>query len=332
MQIAEEKNGPIKRPVDFNYIWGDALAQLERVRPSLRLINLETSVTTSRDYWEGKAIHYRVHPQNVPCLRHARIDCCVLANNHILDYGHAGLTETLKELGDAGIKPVGAGRNTKQAAAPAVLNAPGEGRVLVFGFGSPTSGVPHQWAASTERPGVNLLPDFSDPSVQKISELIRGHSRSSDIVIVSIHWGNNWGYRIPEDQVDFAHSLIDRAGVHMVHGHSSHHIKGLEVYRDRLILYGCGDFLNDYEGIAGEEQYRSDLTLMYFPSVDASTGALTRLEMAPMQIRNFRLNRAGRDDAIWLQDVLNRESAARGVRVRLRDDGMLAAEWNRSMQ
>ncbi|MGZ3390408.1 MAG: CapA family protein [Isosphaeraceae bacterium] len=329
VQIAEEKNGPIKRPVDFDYIWGDALAQLERVRPSLRLINLETSVTTSRDYWEGKGIHYRVHPQNLPCLKPARIDCCVVANNHVLDYGYTGLIETLKELEDAGIKPVGAGRDAKQAAAPAVLNSRGEGRVLVFAFGSPTSGVPHQWAASSERPGVNLLRDLSDHSVQKVSELIRGHARSGDIVIVSIHWGNNWGYHIPEDQVDFAHRLIDRAGVDMVHGHSSHHVKGLEVYRDRLILYGCGDFLNDYEGIAGEEEYRPDLTLMYFPSMDASTGALTRLEMAPMQIRNFRLNRASRDDAIWLHDVLNRESAARGVRVRLRHDGMLTAEWNR---
>ena len=176
---------------------------------------------------------------------------------------------------------------------------------------------------------MNLLPDLSDHSVQKVSELIRGHARSGDIVIVSIHWGNNWGYHIPEDQVDFAHRLIDRAGVDMVHGHSSHHVKGLEVYRDRLILYGCGDFLNDYEGIAGEEEYRPDLTLMYFPSMDASTGALTRLEMAPMQIRHLRLNRASRDDAIWLHDVLNRESAARGVRLRLRHDGMLSAEWNR---
>src|SRR5271157_1469069 len=68
VQIGEEKNGPIKRPVDFGYIWGDALAQLERVGPSLRLINLETSVTTSRDSWEGKEVHCRVHPENISCL------------------------------------------------------------------------------------------------------------------------------------------------------------------------------------------------------------------------------------------------------------------------
>ena len=211
VQLAEEKNGPIKRPVDFGYVWGDALAQFERVRPRLRLINLETSVTSGGEPWEGKEVHYRVHPENITCLKRARIDCCVLANNHVLDYGYTGLTETLKALEDAGIKPVGAGRDTKQAAAPAVLDVRGEGRILVFAFGSPTSGIPHQWAASMERPGVNLLPDLSDHSVQKASELIRGHARKGDIVIVSIHWGDNWGYRIPGDQVDFAHRP-DRPG------------------------------------------------------------------------------------------------------------------------
>src|SRR5262249_26154341 len=159
-------------------------------------------------------------------------------------------------LEDAGIKHVGAGRNAKQAAAPAVLDVRGKGRVLVFALGSPTSGVPPEWAASTGTPGVNLLPDLSDRSVQKVSESIPGQARRGHLVIVSIHWGSNWGYQIPEDQVAFAHGLIDRAGVHVVHGHSSHHVKGLEVYRGHLILYGCGDFLNDYEGIAGEERYR----------------------------------------------------------------------------
>src|SRR5262245_23762360 len=136
VQLAEAKNGPIKRPVDFGYIWGDALDQLERVRPSLRLVNLETSVTTCRGFWPGKEVHYRVHPQNVPCLKRAGVDCCVVANNHVLDFGYTGLVETLKGLEDAGIKHVGAGRNARQAAAPAVLEVRGNGRVLVFALGS----------------------------------------------------------------------------------------------------------------------------------------------------------------------------------------------------
>jgi poly-gamma-glutamate capsule biosynthesis protein CapA/YwtB (metallophosphatase superfamily) len=329
VQLAEERTGPIAAPVDFGYVWGDALDILDRVGPAVRLINLETSVTTSDSHWERKTIHYRMHPANIRCLTSAGIDCCVLANNHVLDWGVAGLLETLRTLEEAGVKSVGAGRDSAQAAAPVVLGGGGDGgRSLVFAFGSPTSGVPPEWAATPEKPGVNFLPDLSDDAVREVAAAVGRHARDGDVVIVSVHWGSNWGYTIPKAQIDFAHGLIDRAGVDVVHGHSSHQAKGLEIYRGRLILYGCGDFLNDYEGIGGHERYRPDLTLLYFPTVEPSTGALTGLQLAPMQIRHFRLNHAGRDDALWLRDALTRASAGFGVHVALVEDGMLTVRWD----
>jgi poly-gamma-glutamate capsule biosynthesis protein CapA/YwtB (metallophosphatase superfamily) len=102
VQLAEEKNGPIARPVDFAYPWGDALDAWRRAAPDLRIVNLETAVTTSDDAWPGKGIHYRMHPANLPCLAAARIDCCVLANNHVMDWGGQGLKETLCSLRGAG--------------------------------------------------------------------------------------------------------------------------------------------------------------------------------------------------------------------------------------
>src|SRR5690606_10004038 len=98
-------------------------------------------------------------------------------------------------------------------------------------------------------------------------------------VVVSIHWGSNWGYEVTDAQVAFAHALID-GGVDVVHGHSSHHPRPFEVYRDRLVLYGCGDFLNDYEGISGYEAYRSELTLLYLPTL-APDGALRSMSLVP---------------------------------------------------
>ena len=166
----------------------------------------------------------------------------------------------------------GAGRDAKQAAQPVALDAGEGGRVLVFAYGSPTSGVLPEWAATPERPGVNFLPELSGTAMRDIAASVESQARDGDIIIVSIHWGGNWGYSIPREQIDFAHGLIDQAGVDIVHGHSAHHVKGLEVYKDRLILYGCGDFLNDYEGIGGQEWYRPDLALMYFPTVEAGTG------------------------------------------------------------
>ena len=140
-----------------------------------------------------------------------------------------------------------------------------------------------------------------------------------------MHWGGNWGYEIPAAHRDFGHALID-SGFDLVHGHSSHHAKAIEVYRQKLVLYGCGDFVNDYEGISGYEDFRDDLAVMYLPQLDAATGRLLRLEMLPMQIRRFRLNRPSTADARWLHQVLARESAKLGTVITLRADNSFAIE------
>ena len=271
VDIAEEVNGAIPRPVDFGYIWGDALGELDRMAPDLRIINLETSVTTSDDFWPRKGIHYRMHPHNTPAINAAGIDCCALANNHVLDWGYPGLEETLDSLHKADLKTAGAGRNLKQARAPAIFDLGKKGRVIVFSLASASSGVPSAWAATHDKAGVNFITDFSSASVNRIADQVRAVKQADDIVVLSIHWGSNWGYAIDPEQRRFAHALIDAAEVDLLHGHSSHHPRGIEVYKNKLILYGCGDFLNDYEGIGSHEEYRGDLTLMYLPELDTDT-------------------------------------------------------------
>ena len=332
VELAEAANGPIPKPVDFSYIWGDALEALERLAPDVRIINLETAVTATEDYWKGKGINYRMHPDNINCITAAKIDCCVLANNHILDWGYTGLTETLETIKKVNMKGAGAGRNIGEAEAPAVIEAAGKGRVIVFSFGSETSGIPWAWAASKDKPGVNLLKDLSDKTVWAIAEQAQKVKRRGDIIVASIHWGSNWGYEVPHEQIVFAHKLIDTAGVDVIHGHSSHHVKGIEVYKEKPILYGCGDFLNDYEGISGYEAFRDDLALMYFASMDPSVGKLVRFEMAPIQIKRFKANRSSPEDAQWLRDTLNREGEKFGMRVKLNEDGSLTlqCEWEGS--
>jgi len=326
VRLAEAANGPIPKPVDFSYIWGDALDGFERAQPDVRIINLETSVTQSEDH-APKGINYRMNPANVPCLTAAGIDCCVLANNHVLDWGRPGLLETLATLKKEGCGSAGAGENIEQASAPSVLTVPGKGRVIVFAVGSTTSGIPRSWAATDDKPGVNLLADMSERTVDSISAQVKAVKQPGDIVVASIHWGGNWGYRIAPAQRTFAHALVERAGVDVVHGHSAHHAKGIEVYRGRPILYGCGDFLNDYEGIEGYEEFRDDLALMYFVVVDPSDGRLAGLTMTPLQIRNFRLNHATLEDAQWLRRTLNREGKELGTQVELTADNTLRLVW-----
>lgn len=320
--LAEAANGPIPRSAGFSWPWGDVLGVLADSAPDARIVNLETSVTRNDQFAPNKAVHYRMSPANLPCLVAPRPDVCALANNHVLDLGQHGLEETLDELADAGLQVAGAGLNAEQARQPAAVAVGRGGRVLVFSFGMASSGIPPWWVATDNRAGVDFVPELSEDSAAQITSRIRRHIRPGDIVVASVHWGSNWGYDIPDEQIRFAHALIDD-GVDIVHGHSSHHPRPIEVYRDRLILYGCGDLINDYEGIGGYEEYRADLRLMYLVSVE-STGALTGLRMVPMHTRRMRLHRASPENAEWLREVLDSVSGEFGVRIDATAHGMLA--------
>lgn len=308
VELAERAHGPMPRGAGPGYVWGDALAALDEERPDARIVNLETAVTTSATR-AAKGINYRMNPANIACLAAARIDCCVLANNHVLDWGRSGLEETLATLHGAGIRTAGAGRSAAEAAAPAILEAQGA-RILVFAYGLESSGVPPAWAAAEGRPGVSFLPDLTQASAERVARHVLAMKRAGDIAVVSLHWGPNWGYEVERGQRAFAHRLVEAGAADLVHGHSSHHPGALEVHRGRLILYACGDFINDYEGIAGHEAFRPELTLMYFPALEAG-GALRELALRPMRLRRFRLERAGDDEAAWLAGTLGRVSGAK---------------------
>lgn len=325
VRLAERRSGPIPQPVDFAYVWGEALAEFARRRPDVRIINLETAITTS-DTFERKGINYRMHPANIGVLTAAGIDCCVLANNHVLDWGRQGLLDTVDALDRAGIRHAGAGRDRRAAEAPAVIEVPGKGRVMVFAFAAESSGVPPRWAAGDDAPGVAFLADLAPSTAARIAAMMRATRRPRDVVVASLHWGSNWGYAIPDTHTAFARALID-GGADVVYGHSSHHPRAIEVYREKPILYGCGDFLNDYEGIEGYEAFRGDLALMYWLATDAGTGTLDRLEMSPLQMRRFRLNRPSAADVRWLRAVLDREAQKFGAAVTPAGDERLRLVW-----
>lgn len=327
VRLAEAANGPIPAPVPFPYIWGEALAALDTARPDARIVNLETSITGSNELWP-KGINYRMNPANVPCLTAAGIDVCCLANNHVLDCGYAGLTETIDTLRRARIACAGAGEDASAARAPAMIELAGRGRVVVFGLGSVTSGIPRAWGAAAGRPSVNLVPDLSGDTADRIATQAAAYRRPGDVVVVSIHWGGNWGYPIAEDERALAHRLVESGVVDVIHGHSSHHPKAIEVHCGKLILYGCGDFIDDYEGIPGHEEYRGELVLMYLAALDSKTGKLARLRLVPFQIRNFRLNRPSAADVAWLRHALDREGRPFGTRVEAGEDGALDLSWH----
>src|SRR6185369_13002641 len=191
IRLAEQANGPIPAPIDFTWPWGEALEIVD-------------------EFARGKAVHYRMHPDNVGCLTAIRPDVCTLANNHILDFGYQGLIDTLRTLDDAGLGSAGAGLDENSAERPAVV-----GRVVIAACGMGSSGIPHGWAATGRRPGVAYVPDMSDRSASMVAGRALAFKGHGDIAVVSVHWGSNWGYDVDSAQIRFAHRLID-AGIDVV--------------------------------------------------------------------------------------------------------------------
>ncbi len=317
VRLAEGRSGPIPRGVKDDYLWGDLLTELDRRRCDLRIINLETAITTAATP-APKGINYRMNPANIGVLTAARINACSLANNHVMDWGVAGLLETLDTLGGVGIACAGAGRDARAAGAVAVLPVQGGGRVLLVAFGTTDSGIPPDWAASQMQPGVNLLP--SDP-VAAVRGAFAQLRQPGDILIVSLHWGGNWGHDVPVWQRKLAHALIEEGGVNVVFGHSSHHPRAIELVGGGVVFYGCGDLISDYEGIEGHEAYRPDLGLAIFLDLDRHGGQVHGLDLVPFERRQFRLQRAVPEDAAWLAQTLATQSA--GLDLRLTSEGVI---------
>jgi len=318
VDLATAAHGPIPAPVDVGWPWGDALPVMESC--DLRVLNVETSITTVDLPVPGKAVHYRMSPGNVGCLAVARPDACGLANNHVLDFGVPGLEQTLDVLARRGLRGVGAGRDEAEAWRPLELAA-GARRGWVWSIGASDSGIATTWAALPDRPGVAFVGGLSSGACDSLCDRVRRTKRAGDLAVVSVHWGSNWGYGVPRHHVRFAHRLVE-AGVGVVHGHSSHHPRPVEVYRGRLVLYGCGDLVNDYEGISSHAEFRDDLRPLYVVSL-GHDGRLRELSVAIFQARRMRLRRAADADVRWLASTLTRAGHRFGTRLDAETGGVL---------
>ena len=323
VRLAEQTNGPIPTPVEFAWPWGEALALLDEVHPDVRVINLETSITTSSEFAPRKAVHYRMHPDNIGCVTTIRPDVCALANNHILDFGYQGLADTLRVLAGAEIRCAGAGLGVGEADRPAIVGCPGAGPCGDLVGRRRNERHPLR-VGGDRQPGRRgttfrfVRPHRHGSRGPRIGREAAGRHRAGVGAL-----GFELGYEVDDGQIRFAHRLIDE-GVDVVHGHSSHHPRPIEVYREKLILYGCGDTVDDYEGIGTYEAFRHELRLLYFASIERSSGHLTALRMMPMRMRRMRLEYVPDEDAEWLRAAVERMSSRFETKVRGAADGALS--------
>lgn len=265
------------------YPWDDLLPIFKSA--DLKIGNLECALTDYKKPWlkTPKVFHFRSDSKNVNCLVKAGFDVVSLANNHTLDFNIQGLEDTLTALKQVGIKSAGAGLNKAEAKTPAVLNKSG----LTVGFIAFTDNEPG-WEAVQDKPGIFYVPvDLEDKRAKELLHLIKTTKSQVDLLIVSAHWGSNWGYEPPSEHTIFAHAMVDY-GADVIYGHSAHVIRGVEIYRNRPILYSTGDFVDDY---AVDDIERNDESLIFTLEVD--NGQPRRLVLYPTVIEDFQARLAG---------------------------------------
>ncbi|MCX7622302.1 MAG: CapA family protein, partial [Thermomicrobium sp.] len=235
------------------YVWGDLLPVLARA--DARLANLECVLSDRGEPWPGKRFVFRSDRKNIAVLEAARITAVSLANNHVLDFGDDALRDMLETLAAAGIAFAGAGRNLEEARRLVALSVSG----LRGAFVAVTDNEP-DWEAGPSEPGIFFAPcDLADARFRALREIVAAAAATHDLVIVSYHWGPNWGERPLPEHVRAGHALVE-AGARIVYGHSPHVTRGIEFYRDGAILYSCGDFVDDY---AVDEVERNDESFVF---------------------------------------------------------------------
>jgi poly-gamma-glutamate synthesis protein (capsule biosynthesis protein) len=267
--------------------WGDTLGLLAGA--DARICNLEC-VLSDRGVAAQKAFTFRSDSKNVAVLRAAGIGAVSLANNHALDYGPNALADMLRVLEHEGIAHAGAGASISEARARATMSAGG----LTVAMLSTTDNEPG-WEATKDRPGIWYVPtDPSDPRATPLLEATAAAGEGAEIVIVAMHWGSNWGYAPEPGHRDFGRALVE-AGADIVFGHSSHVARGVEIYRDRVILYGAGNFVDDY---AVSERQPNDESFVFL--LDYAGRRLAGILLHPTLIQRLRAVRAqgSRRDAI----------------------------------
>jgi capsule synthesis protein PGA_cap len=215
----------------YGYAWS-GLDGLFR-RDDLTVINLECPVSDLRDPLDKKFV-FLCDPDALPAAHRAGVDIANLGNNHGYDHGPEALLDSIENLNAAGIAPVGAGRNPKQALAPARLDLEGW-RVAVLGFDMVID--PPEQVAAPGHPGTAAGHDTA-----AMLDAIRRADRRADLVIVTIHWGVELDTQPRADQVELGHDFI-RAGADVIFGHHAHRLQPMEHYRGRPIFWGLGNFV-----------------------------------------------------------------------------------------
>ena len=205
--------------------------------------NLECPLSELGKPMEKKYI-FRGDPSAVEMLKKAGFNLFSLANNHALDYGHEALVDTIDNLVNAGLYPIGAGKDQKEALKPIIIRNNGLTLAFFAVLGYPMEGVS----------GSPDLPGPSQTGIDELISLVKTIRDQVDFIVVSFHWGIEYETQPRPQQIKDAHRLIE-SGTDLIIGHHPHVIQGIEKYQGKYVLYSLGNFLFDQHDDVGKQSF-----------------------------------------------------------------------------
>ena len=234
----------------------------------LTFANLENPISSRGTRLAVKDVTLRGNPAALSGMTDAGIDIVSLANNHIFDYGLEAYQDTVSALDQIGVRYAGAGTNIESAFNPTIIDTTNSTKV---GFLAYSEIVPSWFVPADSKHGIasaRLDPELVEDKIAEVK-------KSTDFIIVSIHWGREYDYKLLREQNALAHRLIDQ-GADIVLGHHPQVVQEIEIYRGKLIAYSLGNFVFD------SQQPKTAETVMLRTQIDEA--GLETLEIVPIVI------------------------------------------------
>ena len=221
------------------------------------LVNFENPVTTSSYAVKGD-VPLKANPKYTYLLANANDKVVASqANNHALDYGEAGLNESIKNLKDAGIYVMGAGNDISQATAPVSIDC-GDRKVTILNYMDADNFQEYRGVMDPATANSSGYSAYDSELAQK--QVQEARDNGSSIVIAYLHYGNEYSRSPNENQKKISHELIND-GADIVIGSHTHVTQGVEMYNGKPIFYNLGNFIFDQSNPATHTSYFLNLAL-----------------------------------------------------------------------
>ena len=287
----------------YEKIYNDALPSL--LDKDLSITNIECPLTSRINPIKKSGPHLSAKPQAIGALTFGGFNVASLANNHMLDHGYHGLSDTIDACSNAGIWTVGAGDNLQHASKPLYLKIKNK-TIAILNFAEQEFSIAEKNVAGVNP--LNIIDNYHS---------IQDARQQADIVLVIVHGGHE-GYPLPSPRMVQTYRFFAEIGATVVVGHHTHCASGFEVYHGVPIFYSLGNFIFDYDSVLPDYFYEG-----YFVELELRDNADITFAVIPYE-------QCKAEPGIRLMNDEQKNSFMRRIDEYssiIKDDTLLEARW-----